>query len=141
FAFTTTAAATTLTTTESPDPPIEQTPPNVSFNLQNIAVLELLQLLAAERKLNIVASDSVQGQLTLRLDDVPWEVALNTILQVHGLAQRLEHNILVVAPGTEMAQLEADELARQQHNLELIPLLSDYIQINYAKVEDIAQIL
>lgn len=141
FAFTTTAAATTVTTTEPPVSPIEQTPPNVSFNFQNIAVRELLQLLAAERKLNLVASDSVQGQLTLRLDDVPWEVALNTILQVHGLAQRLEHNILVVAPATEMAQLEADELARQQHKLELIPLVSDYIQINYAKVEDIAQIL
>ncbi|SDB40121.1 type IV pilus assembly protein PilQ [Pseudidiomarina indica] len=132
---------------ETSPPPPEETPlPTlaeslVSFNFQTIPVRELLQLLADERQLNLVASDSVQGHISLRLDDVPWDLALNTILQVQGLAKRLDHNILVIAPAAEMAQLEADELARQHHKLELSPLVSDYIQINYAKAEELAQIL
>lgn len=113
----------------------------ISLNFQDVPVRQLLQILADENNLNLVASESVQGNITLRLENVPWERALETILRVKGLDKRYDENILIVAPAAELAQREAEQLESQQRMQELAPLESSYIQINYAKAEEIAQIL
>lgn len=113
----------------------------ISLNFQDVPVRQLLQILADENNLNLVASESVTGNITLRLENVPWERALETILRVKGLDKRYDENILIVAPASELAQREAEQLESQQRMQELAPLESSYIQINYAKAEEIAQIL
>lgn len=113
----------------------------ISLNFQNVPVRQLLQILANENDLNLVASESVTGNITLRLENVPWERALNTILRVKGLSKRLDGNILIVAPADELAEREAQELEAKQRLSQLAPLESTYIQINYAKAADIAAIL
>jgi len=113
----------------------------ISLNFQDVPVRQLLQILADENNLNLVASESVQGNITLRLENVPWERALETILRVKGLDKRYDENILIVAPASELAQREAEQLESQQRMQELAPLESSYIQINYAKADEIAQIL
>lgn len=113
----------------------------VSLNFQNVPVRQLLQILANENNLNLVASESVTGNITLRLQNVPWERALNTILRVKGLSSRMDGNILIVAPADELAENEAQELEAKQRLSQLAPLESTYIQINYAKAIDIAAIL
>lgn len=113
----------------------------ISLNFQNVPVRQLLQILANENDLNLVASESVSGNITLRLENVPWERALNTILRVKGLSKRLDGNILIVAPADELAEREAQELEAKQRLSQLAPLESTYIQINYAKAADIAAIL
>lgn len=113
----------------------------ISLNFQDVPVRQLLQILAEENNLNLVASESVTGNITLRLENVPWERALETILRVKGLDKRYDENILIVAPASELAQREAEQLESQQRMQELAPLESSYIQINYAKAEEIAQIL
>lgn len=113
----------------------------ISLNFQDVPVRQLLQILAEENNLNLVASESVTGNITLRLENVPWERALETILRVKGLDKRYDQNILIVAPASELAQREAEQLESQQRMQELAPLESSYIQINYAKAEEIAQIL
>ncbi|WP_241967573.1 type IV pilus secretin PilQ [Pseudidiomarina insulisalsae] len=113
----------------------------ISLNFQNVPVRQLLQILANENDLNLVASESVSGNITLRLENVPWERALNTILRVKGLSSRMDGNILIVAPADELAEREAQELEAKQRLSQLAPLESTYIQINYAKAADIAAIL
>ena len=113
----------------------------ISLNFQDVPVRQLLQILAEENNLNLVASESVTGNITLRLENVPWERALETILRVKGLDKRYDQNILIVAPASELAQREAEQLESQQRMQDLAPLESSYIQINYAKAEEIAQIL
>jgi type IV pilus assembly protein PilQ len=113
----------------------------ISLNFQDVPVRQLLQILADENNLNLVASESVTGNITLRLENVPWERALETILRVKGLDKRYDENILIVAPASELAQREAEQLESQQRMQELAPLESSYIQINYAKADEIAQIL
>lgn len=113
----------------------------VSLNFQNVPVRQLLQILANENNLNLVASESVTGNITLRLQNVPWERALTTILRVKGLSSRMDGNILIVAPADELAENEAQELEAKQRLSQLAPLESTYIQINYAKAIDIAAIL
>lgn len=113
----------------------------ISLNFQNVPVRQLLQILANENDLNLVASESVTGNITLRLENVPWQRALNTILRVKGLSSRMDSNILIVAPADELAEREAQELEAKQRLSQLAPLESTYIQINYAKATDIAAIL
>ena len=113
----------------------------ISLNFQDVPVRQLLQILAEENNLNLVASESVTGNITLRLENVPWSRALDTILRVKGLDKRFDENILIVAPAAELAQREAQQLESQMRMQDLAPLESSYIQINYAKAEEIAQIL
>lgn len=113
----------------------------LSFNFQRISVRAALQVIADFTGLNFVTSDSVTGDLSLRLQDVPWDQALDTILQVKGLAKRQRGNVVWVAPAEEIAAKERQALEAQNQVTELEPLVSELIQINYAKAEDIASIL
>lgn len=113
----------------------------ISLNFQDVPVRQLLQILAEENQLNLVASESVSGNITLRLENVPWDRALQTILRVKGLDKRIDDNILMVAPAAELAQREQQELEASQRMTELAPLESSYVQINYAKAAEIASIL
>ncbi|WP_338593641.1 type IV pilus secretin PilQ family protein [Shewanella khirikhana] len=113
----------------------------LSLNFQNISVRTVLQLIADYNNFNLVTSDSVQGDITLVLDDVPWDQALDLILKTKGLDKRIEGNILMVAPAEELAVRESMDLRNQQEVQELAPLYSEYMQINYAKGRDIAALL
>lgn len=113
----------------------------LSLNFQQINVRAALQVIADFTGLNFVTSDSVTGTLTLRLQDVPWDQALDIILQTRGLGMRQSGNVVWVAPAEEIAQRERQQLQSQQEQSELQPLTSELIQINYAKATDIAQIL
>ncbi|MCZ4339503.1 type IV pilus secretin PilQ [Shewanella colwelliana] len=114
---------------------------SLSLNFQSISVRTVLQIIADYNNFNLVTSDTVEGDITLRLDDVPWDQALDLILQTKGLDKRVEGNILMVAPAEEMAIRESQELKNQQEVKELAPLYSEYLQINYAKATDIAELL
>jgi len=113
----------------------------LSLNFQNISVRTVLQIIADYNNFNLVTSDSVEGDITLRLDDVPWDQALDLILQTKGLDKRIEGNILMVAPSEELAIRESQNLKNKQEVKELAPLYSEYLQINYAKATDIAELL
>ncbi|MCE9680220.1 type IV pilus secretin PilQ family protein [Shewanella sp. AS1] len=113
----------------------------LSLNFQSISVRTVLQIIADYNNFNLVTSDSVEGDITLRLDDVPWDQALDLILQTKGLDKRIEGNILMIAPAEEIAIRESQELKNQQEVKELAPLYSEYLQINYAKASDIAALL
>jgi type IV pilus assembly protein PilQ len=109
----------------------------ISLNFQNIDVRAVLQILADASGKNIVVSDSVRGNITLRLQDVPWDEALQIILHSKGLALRQYGNVMMVGTANEMAAQEAAESAAQEAE----PLESAFIQINYAKASDIASLL
>ncbi len=113
----------------------------LTLNFQDIEVRSVLQILADFTNLNIIAADSVTGNVTLRLNDVPWDQALNLILKSKGLAKRQTGNVVLVAPTAEIIKIEEDELAAQQVEEMLEPLRTEYIQINYAKAEDIQALL
>ncbi len=113
----------------------------LSLNFQRISVRAALQVIADFTGLNFVTSDSVAGNLTLRLQDVPWDQALDIILQTKGLAMRQKGNVVWVAPAGEIAALERQALEANKQVRELEPLVSELIQINYAKADDIANIL
>ncbi len=113
----------------------------LSLNFQNIPVRSVLQLLADFTGLNMVVSDSVQGNITLRLKNVPWDQALDIILKTKGLAKRRNGNVILVAPTEEIAAREKLELEAQKQVAELAPLHSELIQVNYAKAEDLADLL
>ncbi|MGL5389785.1 MAG: type IV pilus secretin PilQ [Shewanella sp.] len=113
----------------------------LSLNFQKISVRTVLQIIADYNNFNLVTSDSVEGDITLRLDDVPWDQALDLILQTKGLDKRIEGNILMVAPSEELAVRESQQLKNKQEVKELAPLYSEYLQINYAKATDIAELL
>jgi len=113
----------------------------LSLNFQSIEVRAVLQLLADFTGLNIVASDSVTGNLTLRLKNVPWDQALDIILRSKGLAMRQAGNVIMVAPSEEIAAREKLELEAQQQVQELAPLRTEFVQVNYAKAEEIAALL
>ncbi|WP_024871411.1 type IV pilus secretin PilQ [Tolumonas lignilytica] len=113
----------------------------ISLNFQDVPVRTVLQLIADFNKLNLVTTDSVNGNITLRLDGVPWEQALDTVLKVKGLDKRLDNNILLVAPATEIATQEKQQLENKQKVADLAPLVTEYIQINYAKAPDVAKLL
>jgi type IV pilus assembly protein PilQ len=113
----------------------------ISLNFQDVPVRTVLQLIADFNKLNLVTTDSVGGNITLRLDGVPWEQALDTVLKVKGLDKRLDNNILLVAPATEIATQEKQQLENKQKVADLAPLVTEYVQINYAKAPDMAKLL
>lgn len=113
----------------------------LSLNFQDIEVRSVLQLIADFTGLNVVVSDSVQGNLTLRLKNVPWDQALDIILKTKGLAMRQNGNVLLIAPADEIAARESQELKDRKAIEELLPLRTELIQINYAKAADIAGLL
>lgn len=113
----------------------------LSLNFQDIPVRSVLQILADFTGLNMVASDSVQGNVTLRLNDVPWDQALDVVLKSKGLAKRQEGNVVRIGPTEEVKKLEAEELAAQQVKERLEPIRTELIVIKYAKAKDIKDIL
>lgn len=113
----------------------------LTLNFQDIPVRSVLQILADFTNLNIVASDTVQGNVTLRLEDVPWDQALDLVLKSRGLGKRQEGNIIRVAPLDEMNKQEKDELEAQKVVEDLEPLRTEMIQLNYTKAEEIKKIL
>ena len=113
----------------------------LSLSFQKISVRAALQVIADFTGLNFVTSDSVKGTLTLRLQDVPWDQALDIILQTRGLGMRQKGNVVWVAPASEIAARERAELEANKQVAELEPLVSELIQINYAKASDIAKLL
>ncbi|MBU3055148.1 type IV pilus secretin PilQ [Pseudomonas indica] len=112
----------------------------LSLNFQDIDVRSVLQLIADFTDLNLVASDTVQGNITLRLQNVPWDQALDLVLKTKGLDKRKIGNVLMVAPADEIAARERQELEAQKQVAELAPLKKDIIQLNYAKASDIAKL-
>ena len=113
----------------------------LSLNFQNIDVRAVLQLIADFTGLNMVVSDSVSGNLTLRLKNVPWDQALDIILKTKGLAKRVSGNVMLIAPAEEIAAQEKLELEAAKQVVELAPLVNETIQVNYAKAEDLASLI
>ena len=113
----------------------------LSLNFQDIEVRAVLQILADFKGLNLVASDNVKGRVTLTLKSVPWDQALDIVLKSKGLDKRLDNNVLVVAPAKELAKQEQEMLTSQQKIVDLSPIRSDMIQINYGDAADIANVL
>ncbi|MFY8352482.1 type IV pilus secretin PilQ [Pseudoalteromonas sp. SSM20] len=113
----------------------------MSLNFQDISIRQVLQIIAQYNNFNLVTSDSVEGNITLRLDGVPWDQALDVVLRMKGLDKRMDGSILMVAPTEELASREARELEVKQKVAELEPLYSEYIQLNYAKAKDFSELL
>jgi len=112
----------------------------LSLNFQDIDVRSVLQLIADFTDLNLVASDTVSGNITLRLQNVPWDQALDLVLKTKGLDKRQVGNVLLVAPADEIAARERQELESQRQIAELAPLRREVVQVNYAKAADIARL-
>jgi type IV pilus assembly protein PilQ len=121
--------------------PIVYNGSRVTFNFQDIPVRSVLQLLADVSNLNIVAADSVQGNVTLRLVNVPWDQALDVILRAKGLAKRQNGNVIWVAPQTDLAKYEEDIANAREKQLNSAQLVTDYIPINYGSAQQIADLL
>jgi len=113
----------------------------LSLNFQDIEVRSVLQLLADFTGLNLVVSDSVVGNLTLRLKNVPWDQAMDIILKTKGLGQRKAGNVILIAPTDEIAAREKLELEARQQVEELERLRTEFIKVNYAKAADMANLL
>ncbi len=121
--------------------PIVYNGSRVTFNFQDIPVRSVLQLLADVSNLNIVAADSVQGNVTLRLVNVPWDQALDVILRAKGLAKRQNGNVIWVAPQADLAKYEEDIANAREKQLNSAQLVTDYIPINYGSAQQIADLL
>ena len=113
----------------------------LSLNFQDIEVRSVLQLLADFTGLNLVVSDSVEGNLTLRLKNVPWDQAMDIILKTKGLDKRRAGNVILIAPTDEIAAREKLELEARKQVEELERLRTEFIKVNYAKAADIAELL
>mgnify|MGYP002031120871 FL=1 len=113
----------------------------LSLNFQDIEVRSVLQLIADFTGLNLVASDTVGGSITLRLQNVPWDQALDLILKTKGLDKRQIGNVLLVAPAEEIAAREKLELETNKQIAELAPVRLDIIQVNYAKAADVVALI
>ncbi|MFT5521448.1 MAG: type IV pilus assembly protein PilQ [Enterobacterales bacterium] len=113
----------------------------LSLMFQDIEIRAVLQIIAQHTNLNLVASDTVRGNLTLRLQNVPWDQALDIILKTKGLDKRIDGNVMLVAPAKEISDREEQELNALQEVEKLSPLRTELIQINYAEAEDIASLL
>jgi type IV pilus assembly protein PilQ len=111
----------------------------LSLNFQNIEVRALLQVIADFTNFNVVTSDTVTGNVTLRLKDVPWDQALDIIMQSKGLGVRKSGNVLWIAPKDELAAKEQVDLEAKKKVAELEPLRTQSFQLNYTKAEDIAK--
>jgi len=119
----------------------EYTGERLTLNFQDIDVRSVLQLLADTSGQNIVVSDSVSGNLTLRLQNVPWDQALDIVLRAKGLDKRRQDNVIIVGPTEELANREKAELAARKEVQELSPVHSEFLQVNYAKVADLAKLI
>ncbi|GAB3534141.1 type IV pilus secretin PilQ [Photobacterium alginatilyticum] len=113
----------------------------ISINFQDIPVRNVLQLIAEYNDFNLVVSDSVQGSVTLRLDDVPWPQVLEIILQAKGLDKRVQGSVVLIAPKQELTQSEQQILEARRKEQELASLRSEIIQVNFAKATDLAELL
>ncbi len=113
----------------------------LSLNFQDIEVRAVLQLLADFTNKNIVVSDSVQGNITVRLKDVPWDQALDIVLESKNLAMRENGNVIWVAPAAELAAKEKQQLEAIKSKQELEPLITEYIPVNFAKASDLAGLI
>jgi type IV pilus assembly protein PilQ len=113
----------------------------VTFNFQDVPVRTVLQLIAEESNLNIVASDSVTGNVTLRLINVPWDQALDIVLQAKGLDQRRSGNVVWVAPQSEIAKYEQDKQDARIAIENRVEMVTEYIPISYGNAEDLAKLL
>ena len=130
-----------LTETNPADVKHEFKGERLTLNFQDIEVRAVLQLLADASGQNIVVSDSVQGSLTLRLQNVPWDQALDIVLRTKGLDKRQDGNVIIVAPAEELASREKADLSARKEIKALEPLRTEYLQVNYAKAVDIAKLL
>jgi type IV pilus assembly protein PilQ len=113
----------------------------LTLNFQEIETRAVLQLLADASGQNIVVSDTVTGNVTLRLQNVPWDQALDIVLRTKGLDKRKQDNVIIVAPQEELASREKADLAAKKDIQELAPLRSEYLQVNYAKAQDMAGLI
>ena len=113
----------------------------LSLNFQDIGTRAVLQLLAETGGVNIVVSDSVQSNVTLQLNDVPWDQVLDIILTTKGLAMRRNGNVIIVAPPGELAAREQAAMDEQLQRQQQEPLRTRYIQVNYAKAADLADLI
>ena len=113
----------------------------LSLNFQDIEVRAVLQLIADFTGFNLIASDTVSGNVTLRLKNTPWDQAMDLILKTKGLAKRQTGNVIMVAPQEEIAAREKLELESQKQLQELAPLHTEFVQVNYAKAADIAAMM
>jgi type IV pilus assembly protein PilQ len=119
----------------------EYTGERLTLNFQDIDVRSVLQLLADTSGQNIVVSDSVSGNLTLRLQNVPWDQALDIVLRTKGLDKRRQDNVIIIGPTEELATREKQELAAHKEVQELSPTHTEFMQVNYAKVADLAKLI
>ena len=110
----------------------------LTLNFQDIETRAVLQLLAETSGQNIVVSDTVQGNVTLRLQNVPWDQAMDIVLRTKGLDKRQEGNVIFVAPTDELQAREKQMLESQKAIIELSPVRTEYLQVNYAKASDLA---
>jgi type IV pilus assembly protein PilQ len=113
----------------------------LSLNFQDIEVRSVLQLVADFTGLNLVASDSVSGKITIRLQNVPWDQALDIILKTKGLGKRQNGNVIMIAPSEELAAREKIEIQSQHQSEQLAPLTTQYIPLSYAKANDMLILL
>ena len=113
----------------------------ISLDFQDIEVRRVLQLLADFTGINMVASDTVQGNITLRLKDVPWDQALDIILKSKNLDKRRNGNVIWIAPVSELIKAEEEEAKAIAQSVKLAPLQTEYIQLNYAKAADIEKLI
>jgi type IV pilus assembly protein PilQ len=125
----------------APDEKPAYTGERLTLNFQDIETRAVLQLLADASGQNIVVSDSVSGNVTLRLQNVPWDQALDIVLRTKGLDKRRDNNVIIVAPQAELAAREKADLAAKKDAQELAPLRSEYLQVNYAKAADMAALI
>ena len=119
----------------------EYTGERLTLNFQDIDVRSVLQLLADTSGQNIVVSDSVTGNLTLRLQNVPWDQALDIVLRTKGLDKRRQDNVIIIGPTAELASREKAELAARKEVQELSPVRTEFMQVNYAKVADLMKLI
>jgi len=113
----------------------------LTLNFQDIETRAVLQLLAETSGRNIVVSDTVQGNVTLRLRNVPWDQALDIVMTTKGLDMRQNGNVIIVAPAEEIAARETADLEAKQAITELEPLYSEFLQVNYAKASDLSSLI
>ena len=113
----------------------------LSMEFQDVEIRSVLDILAQFTDMNVVASDAVAGNITLRLINVPWDQALDIILKSKNLAKRENGNVILVAPATDLAEQEAQELAAQQAVKTFAPLRTEYIRLSYARAEDVLTLI
>ncbi|MEM8659373.1 MAG: type IV pilus secretin PilQ [Pseudomonadota bacterium] len=112
----------------------------ISLNFQDIEIRAVLQLIADFTELNLVASDTVRGRITLRLQNVPWDQALELVLKTKGLDKRQIGNVLMVAPAAEIAERERQQIEANKQIAELAPLVSEFVRIRYANAANIVDL-